>query len=151
MTTYNIITSTNESTVVAEYVPEYRTAAEYQSEADLEREFIDMLSMQGYEKLINHNETALVPNLRRQLEILNNFAFSDNEWTQFFGKCIATANEGIIEKTRKIQDDHVQILRCDNGSTKNICLIDKKNIHNNTYRLLTNIKNQTGHMKLAMM
>jgi type I restriction enzyme R subunit len=40
MAAYNIVASTDESTVVAEYVAEYRTAAEYQSEADLEREFI---------------------------------------------------------------------------------------------------------------
>ena len=59
MSIYNIITSTDESTVVAEYSPPYRAAAEYQSEADLEREFIRLLSGQGYEFLAVKNEAAL--------------------------------------------------------------------------------------------
>lgn len=71
MTNYNIVASTNESTVVAEYTAEQRTAADYQSEADLEREFIRLLSGQGYEVLAIHNEAVLIINLRRQLETLN--------------------------------------------------------------------------------
>ena len=68
MSNYNIVASTDESTVVAEYTAPYRTAAEYQSEADSERELIRLLSGQGYEFLTIHNETTLVDNLRRQLE-----------------------------------------------------------------------------------
>lgn len=134
MSTYNIVASTSESTVVAEYFAEYRTDAlrsdAYQSEAALEREFIRMLTTQGYEYLTIHDEAALVANLRRLLELLNDYRFSDGEWTRFFTECLAGANEGIVEKTRKIQDDHVQILHRDDGATKNIYLLDKKNIHN---------------------
>ena len=49
MSTYNIVSSDNASTVVAEYTPEYRSAQDYQSEAEMEREFIRQLSAQGYE------------------------------------------------------------------------------------------------------
>ena len=82
MTTYDIITSTNESTVVAEYAPDYRMAVEYQSEADLEREFICLLSAQRYEYITFHNKATLINNLRIQLELLNGIVFSDSEWTQ---------------------------------------------------------------------
>jgi len=102
MNTYNIIACTDESTVVAEYISGTARSDSYQSEADLEREFIRLLSGQGYEYLAISNEAALTQNLRRQLEIMNGFSFSDDEWTRFFGECIASSNEGIAEKTRKI-------------------------------------------------
>ena len=131
MSQYNLIAATSESTVVAEYTPETRRSESYQSEAALEREFIRMLAAQGYEYLTIHDEAALIANLRRQLEKLNNYTFTDAEWERFFKGSIASANEGIMEKTRKIQNDHVQVLRQDSGASKNIYLIDKKNIHNN--------------------
>lgn len=136
MSLYNIVVSTNEATVVAEYVAEYDRSDSYQSEADLEREFIRLLQSQGYEFLRILDETALIANLRRQLEALNNYSFTDTEWDWFFRKCVAGANDGIMEKTRRIQTDHVQILKKDDGSTKNIYLIDKKNIHNNRLQVI---------------
>jgi type I restriction enzyme R subunit len=144
MITYNIITATDEATVVAEYTPGYRTAADYQSEADLEREFIQLLTGQGYDRLFIHDESALVANLRSQLEILNDFKFSDTEWEQFFNGCIPNSNDGIVEKTRKIQDDHIQVLKRDNGSTKNIYLLDKKNIHNNRLQVINQYEETGG-------
>lgn len=143
MNTYNMVASSNESTVVAEYIPDPTRSDAYQSEAALEQEFIRQLTAQGYEYLTIHNEAELISNLRRQLEALNDYIFSDSEWEQFFTECIASANEGIVEKTRKIQTDHVQILRRDNGSTKNIYLIDKKNIHNNRLQVI-NQYTETG-------
>ncbi|HPE27844.1 MAG TPA: type I restriction endonuclease subunit R [Saccharofermentans sp.] len=136
MSSYNIVASTSESTVVAEYVAEYDRSGSYQSEADLERELIRMLGTQGYEYLSLRDEEALIVNLRKQLEILNKYRFSDGEWDRFFSECIAGRNEGIVEKTRRIQTDHVQILRRDDGSTKNIYLLDKKNIHNNRLQVI---------------
>ena len=144
MSNYNIITCTDESTVVSEYTPAYKTAADYQSEADLEREFINILIQQGYERLHITNEAALVANLRRQLEALNNITFTDSEWEQFFGTSIANNAEGIAEKTRKIQDDHVQVLRRDDGSTKNVYLLDKKNIHNNRLQVINQYEESGG-------
>ncbi len=144
MSSYNIVASTNESTVVAEYIPETSRSDAYQSEAALEREFIRLLTAQGYEYLEIHDENALVFNLRRQIELLNNYAFSDDEWRRFFAECIASNNEGIVEKTRKIQSDHVQILRRDDGTTKNIYLLDKKHIHNNRLQVINQYVESEG-------
>ena len=136
MNNYNLVTQSTESTVVAEYEPSERRAESYQSEADLEREFLRLLGDMGYEYLDIHAEEELIPNLRRQLELLNNYEFTDSEWEQFFKNCIAGANDDIEKKTRRIQEDFVQILRRDNGETKNISLIDKKNIHNNRLQVI---------------
>ena len=144
MSLYNIVASSNESTVVAEYVAEYSHSGAHQSEADLEREFIRLLKAQGYEYLRIHDEATLVANLRKQLEILNDCIFSDDEWKRFFAECISGRNEGIVEKTRRIQTDHVQILRRDDGSTKNIMLIDKKNIHNNRLQVINQYEESEG-------
>lgn len=144
MSQYNIVLSTEEATVVAEYVSEYTRSATYQSEAELEDEFIRLLQSQGYEYLAIHDEAALVANLRRQLELLNDYTFTDGEWKRFFTESIARSNEGIVDKTRKIQTDHVQILRCDDGLSKNISLIDKKNIHNNRLQVINQYEETAG-------
>ena len=133
---FNIVAETSENTVVTEYEPVKKRSDSYQSEAALEQEFIRMLCEQGYEYLPIHTESDLVSNLRRQLEELNHYTFSDTEWEDFFHNAIANPNEHIVEKTRKIQEDHIQNLRRDDGSTKNITLIDKKNIHNNHLQVI---------------
>jgi type I restriction enzyme R subunit len=145
MSIYNIVASTDEATVVAEYAAEYNVRPEkYQSEAELEREFIRQLTSQGYEYISVHNEAALIENLRKQLELLNDFTFTDSEWDRFFTECIANTNEGIVEKTRKIQDDHIQILKREDGTTKNIYLLDKKNIHNNRLQVINQYEEASG-------
>jgi len=145
MSIYNIVASTDEATVVAEYAAEYTVRSEkYQSELELEGEFIRLLTSQGYEYITIHNEATLVANLRRQLEILNDFTFTENEWRKFFTECIANTNEGIVEKTRKIQDDHIQILKREDGTTKNIYLLDKKNIHNNRLQVINQYEEAGG-------
>lgn len=136
MSTYNMVASMNESTVVAEYVPESKRSDSYQTEAELEKEFIRMLTEQGYEYIEIHTESELIANLRKKIEQLNDYTFTDTEWDRFFHKYIANANEGIVEKTRTIQEDAVKNLERDDGSTKNITLIDKKNIHNNRLQVL---------------
>ncbi|WP_455035388.1 type I restriction endonuclease, partial [Lachnoanaerobaculum gingivalis] len=136
MSYFNIIAQTTENTVVTEYEPVKTRYVNYQSEAALEKEFIYMLTEQGYEYLKIHKENDLTNNLRVQLEKLNNYNFSETEWNRFFKECIANQNEGIVEKTRKIQEDNIQVLKRDDGSTKNITLIDKKNIHNNFLQVI---------------
>ena len=136
MSFFNVIAQTTESTVVAEYIPETSRSDAYQSEVGLEREFIRLLTTQGYEYLTIHDEGSLVNNLRIQLELLNDYHFTDSEWERFFKEIIANANDGIVEKTRRIQTDHIQNLRRDDGTTKNITLIDKKNIHNNRLQVI---------------
>ena len=133
---YDPIAVSAESTVVAEYIPDQKQEAGYQSEADLEREMIRLLESQAYEYLPIASEAQLVANLRTQLEALNDTTFSDTEWHQFFNEKIAGKNDGIVEKTVRIQEDHVQLLTRDNGSTKNIRLLDKANIHNNRLQVI---------------
>ncbi|HPX92598.1 MAG TPA: type I restriction endonuclease subunit R [Bacillota bacterium] len=137
MTSYNLVATTDEVTVVAEYKPDYRVRGQgYQSEEALENEFIRLLVEQGYEYLPIRSEDDLIRNLRIQLEKLNQFEFTDNEWSRFFQASLASSNEGIVEKTRKIQEDHTQVLKRDDGTSKNVYLIDKKNIHNNRLQVI---------------
>ena len=133
---FNIVAQTSENTVVTEYEPVKARSDSYQSEAELEQEFIRLLCEQGYEYLTIHTEADLISNLRKKLEELNCYQFTDAEWKRFFSDCIANANDGIAEKTRKIQEDNVQVLKRDDGSSKNITLIDKKNIHNNRLQVI---------------
>lgn len=125
-----------ESTVVAEFIPDLATEVSYQSEADLERQFIKLLQSQAYEYLPITSEAQLTTNLRTQLEALNSIQFSDSEWEKFFTDRIAGANDTIEAKTIRIQEDHVQLLKRDDGSTKNVMLIDKANIHNNRLQVI---------------
>lgn len=133
---YDPIAFSAESTVVAEYVPDAAGPLSYQSEAVLERELIGLLRSQAYEYLLITSETQLVANLRLQLEVLNAMTFSDAEWEQFFSERIAGTNDGIVEKTLRIQEDHVQLLKRDDGSVKNVTLVDKQNIHNNRLQVI---------------
>lgn len=133
---FNIVVATNENTVVTEYEPVKSRSDSYQSEAELEKEFIRLLCEQGYTYLPIHTEKDLITNLRERLEELNNYKFSDSEWDRFFNEAIANPNDKIEDKTRKIQEDFVQVLKRDDALTKNILLIDRKNIHNNRLQVI---------------
>ena len=106
-----------------------------------------MLTEQGYEYLQIHNSEDMVTNLRRQLEKLNKYTFSDDEWKRFFSQNIANTNEGIEEKSRRIQEDSVQVLKRDDGTTKNISLIDKKNVHNNFLQVINQYEEKKGNFE----
>lgn len=136
MAYFNIVAETSKNTVVTEYEPVKSRSVNYQSETALENAFIKMLTEQGYKYLKIHSEQDLITNLRQQIEKLNDYQFSNTEWDRFFHRSIANKNEGIVEKTRKIQEDHIQVLKRDDGSSKNIMLIDKKNIHNNFLQVI---------------
>ena len=136
MAYFNIVAQSSESTVVTEYKPQAKRSEAYQSEAELEREFIRLLQELGYEYLSIHKEKDLVDNLRLQLEAVNGYRFSDEEWGRFFSEVLANPKSGIVEKTRLIQEDYVQVLPRDDGSSKNITLFDKKNIHNNRLQVI---------------
>ncbi len=133
---YDPVAVSAESTVVAEYIPDAPASAAYQSESALEQELIRLLESQAYEYLPVTSEAQLVANLRAQLESLNRITFSDAEWADFFDNRIAGKNDGIVEKTVRIQEDHVQLLKRDDGSTKNITLLDKQNVHNNRLQVI---------------
>ncbi len=133
---FNIVAASNENTVVTEYEPVKARSDSYQSEAELEKEFIRLLTEQGYTYLQIHKEEDLIRNLRSCIAELNNYKFSDGEWSRFFSDALANPNEHIVEKTRKIQEDNVQVLKRDDGSSKNITIIDRKNIHNNKLQVI---------------
>lgn len=144
MSTYNIVAQTNESTVVAEYKSATVRSDSYQSEADLEQEFIELLKEQGYEYLPIHKESELITNLRAKLEELNRYKFSDREWERFFHSELANSNEGIEDKTCKIQEDGRIAFKTDDGNTKNITLIEKKYIHSNKLQVINQYANDSG-------
>lgn len=133
---FNIVAATSENTVVTEYTPEKARSDCYQSEEALENEFVRLLCEQGYEYLQIHTELDLLSNLRKKLEELNKYQLSDTEWERFFADCIANKNDGIVDKARKIQEDYVQVLKRDDALSKNIMLIDKKNVHNNRLQVI---------------
>lgn len=103
----------------------------YQSESELERRMIDNLVSQGYEFINTRTSEDLYRNLRLQIEKLNSISFSDDEWRRFLVEYLDSPNDGMIEKTRKIQENHIYDFIFDDGHLKNIKIIDKKNIHNN--------------------
>ena len=145
MNKYNVVMEMNDSTVVTEYEPVKRKSDSYQSEQALENEFIRMLTEQGYDYLEIHNSESLINNLRTQLEIVNDYKFTDSEWDTFFNDSIANNNDGIVEKTRKIQEDNIQVLKRDDGTSKNITLIDKKCIHNNRLQVINQYVENSGN------
>ena len=142
---YNIIAESQEYTVVSEYDHVATPAENYQSEADLEKEFIRLLQEQGYDYLPIHKEADLISNLRAQLEKLNHYHFSDSEWKRFFNECIANQNDDIVAKTARIQDDYIQVLKRDTGESQNIKLIDKDNIHNNSLQVINQYVEEGGN------
>lgn len=146
---YDMVMEGGRNTVVAEYTPDKESyhSDHYQSEAQLEASFIQQLEKQGYEYLTIHHEEDLISNLRRKLEELNHIQFSDKEWNRFFKGCIANEADGIVEKTRKIQQDYIQLLRRDDGSTKNIYLLDKEHIHNNKLQVINQYEEEKGSHK----
>lgn len=144
MTEYKLIAENPESTVIAEYDAAYQKGRAYQSEADLEKVFIELLEKQGYGYLSIKTEQDLINNLRRQLETLNAYTFTDKEWNQFFTAKIANTNSSIEDKTTIIQEDYIQLLECEDGSVKNIRLLDKERIHNNQLQVINQYETADG-------
>lgn len=141
---YNLVAENSQSTVVAEYTPEKKRAEHYQSEAELERAFIEQLGSQAYEYLPITSEAHLTANLRAQLEKLNSYKFTDKEWERFFSTEIANQNQSIEEKTATIQEDYIKNLVRDDGSTKNIYLLRKDNIHDNAVQVINQYATEEG-------
>lgn len=135
MDRYRTIAENTESTVVARYECKAHERTRYQSEADLEERLIEQLQEQGYTYLPIHSEEELLQNLRSQLERLNAYCFTDNEWVEL-QRGLLSSNMGIVEKTRIVQENSVCTLRCDDGEMRNIMVLDRKNIHANRLQVL---------------
>ncbi|MCQ2862243.1 type I restriction endonuclease subunit R [Helicobacter pylori] len=141
---YETIAESNESTVVAQFHSDNERKGAHESEAELERAFIKLLEKQGYEFKKIHNEKELKDNLKEQLEKLNDHCFTPKEWDTFYSQFIANKNEDYKAKTKKIQEDPIFNLMLENGKTKNIKIIDKKNIHRNALQVIHQYSNKGG-------
>ncbi|MER1948677.1 type I restriction endonuclease subunit R [Stutzerimonas stutzeri] len=132
--------------VLDKYSHEWKVAESYQSEGDLEREFIQDLQNQGYEYLpaISTPE-ALLANVRVQLQALNNVQFSGGEWLRFVETWLDKPSDGIVEKTRKIHDDYIHDFVFDDGRIQNIYLLDKKNIARNKVQVIKQFEQAGSH------
>ncbi|CAM3705471.1 Type I restriction enzyme EcoR124II R protein [Pseudomonas reidholzensis] len=142
MTDYKTIAESSTFIVLEGYTRESKAVESYQSEGDLEREFIQDLVNQGYEYPSGLNTMpALLANVRTQLQALNNIDFSDGEWARFVESWLDKPSDSIVEKTRKIHDDHVHDFVFDDGRIQNIYLLDKKNPIRNKVQVIK----QFGH------
>ena len=138
------IAESNNFIVLDKYIQEWKVAESYQSEGDLEREFIQDLVNQGYEFLPTLNTPeALLANVRVQLQALNSVQFSDGEWLRFAETWLDKPSDGIVEKTRKIHDDYIHDFVFDDGHIQNIYLLDKENIAHNKVQVIKQFE-QTG-------
>lgn len=142
---FDIMAFGGQATVCSALPKQQRCSSSYQSEAQLEDAFVKQLCRQGYERLVVSSEEELIANLRTQLEALNRTSFSDKEWTRLFKGWIAADNDGIVEKTRRIQRDHIYALRMDDGSVRNVSLIDKRNVHNNRTQVMNQYAQQGSY------
>ena len=125
--------------VLARFEKPERRVEEYQTESQLEENMINNLVSQGYERLDVRTMDDLYANLRVQIEKLNDIRFSDSEWKRFLLEYLDAPNDGIIEKTRKIQENHIYDFIFDDGRLRNIKIIDKKNIHNNHLQVVNQV------------
>jgi len=144
MTNYKTIAESKNFIVLDKYTKEWQVAESYQSEYDLEREFIEDLQNQGYEYLPDlTNPEAMLANVREQLQCLNNVQFSNGEWLRFVETYLDKPSDGITDKTRKIHDDYIHDFVFDDGRIQNIYLLDKNNIARNKVQVIKQFE-QTG-------
>lgn len=146
MSDYAAIAELNNFIVLEQYIKAVQVAEGYQSEGDLEREFIDDLQKQGYEYapgLTTHD--ALLANVRAQLQTLNDVQFSNGEWDRFVENWLNKPSEGIVEKTRKIHDDYIHDFVFDDGRIQNIYLLDKKTVQRNKLQVIKQFEQKGSH------
>ena len=125
--------------ILANYQKSFSVNENYQTEAELEAEMIRNLVSQGYERIKINSVEDLYINLKEQIERLNNINFTDNEWQRFLVEYLDTPNDSLVEKTRKIQENHIYDFIFDDGHLENIKIIDKKNIHNNFLQIVNQV------------
>ncbi len=144
MTSYKPIAESNNFIVLDKYTKDWRINESYQSEYDLEREFIEDLQNQGYQYLPDLTTPEnMLANLRVQLQTLNSVRFEDGEWLRFVETFLDKPGDGIVDKTRKIHDDYIHDFVFDDGHIQNIYLLDKKNIARNKCQVIKQFE-QTG-------
>ncbi len=146
MTDYKTIAEFKNFIVLEKYTKQWQVNESYQSEGDLEREFIQDLVHQGYEAPPGLNTpAALLANVRVQLQALNNVQFAGAEWQRFVETWLDKPSDGMVEKTRKIHDDHVHDFVFDDGRIQNIYVLDKKNIARNKVQVIKQFEQAGSH------
>lgn len=144
MTDYKTIAESKNFIVLDKYTKDSRIAENYQSEDDLEREFVQDLVNQGYEYVPGlNNPEAMLANVRVQLQALNNTEFSDSEWARFVESYLDRPSDNVVDKTRKLHDDYIHDFVFDDGHIQNIYLVDKKTIARNKVQVIKQFE-QTG-------
>ena len=131
--------------ILANYEKILQVQETYQSEAELEESMIKNLVLQGYEKYNGKTSNDLYKNLKIQIEKLNKVTFTEDEWKRFLTEFLDSPNDGMIEKTRKVQENHIYDFIFDDGHLKNIKIIDKKNIHNNFLQVTNQVRQEGTH------
>ena len=131
--------------ILANYEKILQVQESYQSEAELEESMIKNLVLQGYEKYNGKTSDDLYKNLKIQIEKLNKVTFTEDEWKCFLTEFLDSPNDGMIEKTRKIQENHIHDFTFDDGHLQNIKIIDKKNIHNNFLQVTNQVRQEGTH------
>lgn len=135
---FHAVSLNETSTIVAKFIPSIKDERFYESEASLEAHFIKQLIAQGYEYASGiKDEKGLILNLKKQIERLNECEFSQNEWQRFFTQVLGKENDGIVEKTALIQENHLHSFEFDNGVSKNIMLVDKQNLQRNVLQVVS--------------
>ena len=137
MINYNTIAESNNFIVLDQYSKRSKVSERYQSEYDLEGEFIQDLVQQGYQYLPSvTNPQAMLANVREQLQTLNNVQFTEGEWQRFVETFLDKPSDGLTDKTRKIHDDYIHDFVFDDGRIQNIYLLDKKNLTRNKLQVI---------------
>lgn len=146
MTNYKTIAESNNFIVLERYQREYEVKDTYQSEDALERELVQDLVNQGYEYVpALNNPQAMLANVRKQLQRLNNIEFSEGEWQRFVVTYLDKPSDTIVDKARKIHDDYIFDFVFDDGRIKNIYLVDKKNIARNKMQVIKQFEQAGSH------
>lgn len=147
--TYNTIAETQNYIVLDSYTKLSKVSeapATYQSENALEHEFIEDLIAQGYEYLPQlTTPTALLANVRTQLQSLNSVTFSDVEWQRFVEEYLDAPSDNLVEKSRKLHRDYIYDFVFDDGHIQNIYLVDKKNIIRNKVQVINQFEQKGSH------
>ena len=135
---------TEEHTVASEIPVTADQERTYQTEAQLEAEFIATLQGQAYDYLPIRTAEDLKNNLRTQLEKLNNRQLTNTEWERFYSTVLANPTASHTDKTHIIQREPIQPCVLDDGSIKNFKLIDRRDIHNNTLQVINQYATDGG-------
>ncbi|HFO4439619.1 TPA: HsdR family type I site-specific deoxyribonuclease, partial [Escherichia coli] len=108
-------------------------------------ELIQDLQNQGYEFISVKSQSAMLANVREQLQSLNGVVFNDSEWRRFTEQYLDNPGDGILDKTRKIHIDYICDFIFDNGRLENIYLIDKKNLMRNKVQIIRQFEQAGSH------